>query len=647
MGQGSSRREFLARGAAAVAAGFAPVGVTSLEGQVGGGNPTSQKRDVGHPAGVAPQPVRLGGVLAGGELGRRMGQNFGRLQSDIYKPGALWRQTNWKSWPGDFEGRALLADTLLARATGNIPAYYDAMVGAYPAQLNAQGYFGPLLDVHAINEQQLSGHGWFLRALCEVYAYQRADAGAVQSVKPAQTLGMIRAIVRNLALPLRGKYAVYPIDPAVRNPPKQSLDGAPASAPGAVDGHLNGQHGDWAVSSDTGCAFIFLDGLAHAWVVLKGAGAPEAPALKALIEEAMARFEQTDLVAIKAQTHASLTGMRALLRVQAETGDAGLLRAVRERYALYRTTAMTATYANTNWFGRPETWTEPCAVIDSFMVATQLWQRTGESSYLEDAHKIWFNGVGRGQRGNGGFGTDTCAGFGTPWVKVRSYEAYFCCTMRGGEGFARAAQYLYFTRPGELTVPFFAESDATVDLGHGEMKLRQTTEYPYAGRVKIAVVTGARQPVTLRMLALEWVSGQRLTINGVAVATTVADGFLVAKIAPKAGDTLVLDQELKVGAREPVSAAGLPGYFAMEAGPLVLGSGLVGPAPMPSMTARQQPARAADPAEVFVRRDATAEEISPGIYEFSNGLQLRRINNLNEYDLDPTDPCARQVLFRG
>ena len=42
-------------------------------------------------------------------------------------------------------------------------------VAAYPAQWNAQSYFGPVLDRRAINEQQLSGHGWFLRALCELF----------------------------------------------------------------------------------------------------------------------------------------------------------------------------------------------------------------------------------------------------------------------------------------------------------------------------------------------------------------------------------------------------------------------------------------------------------------------------------------------
>src|SRR5258708_10018723 len=122
-------------------------------------------------------------------------------------------------------------------------------------------------------------------------------------------------------------------------------------------------------------------------------------------------------------------GLPALLRMHSLTGDPRLLQSVESRYQLYRSVAMTENYANYNWFGRPETWTEPCAVIDSFMVATQLWQHTGDAKYLEDAHLIWANGVGHGQRATGGFGTDSCAGPDTPFIKIEIYEAFFCFTL--------------------------------------------------------------------------------------------------------------------------------------------------------------------------------------------------------------------------
>jgi len=613
IGSNRSRRTFIAQGAATLALSGTSLGRAALA-------------ETTKPVQAGPRPVPFGGITAGGDLTHRAGQNFTRLQSALYRPPQLFNGQNVRSWPGDFEGRALLAITLMSRATGQEPDYFPAMVAEYKNHLNPQGYFGPALDLHAINEQQLSGHGWTLRGLCEYYEWKREP----------QTLAQIGAVVRNLALPLRGSYAKYPIDAELR-----TRAAAPAN-PGAMDGHLSGQHGDWAVSSDTGCAFIFMDGLAHAWVVLKAAGDRDAAALKELIDEAVARFLQVDLVAIKAQTHESLTGMRALLRVYGETGDAKLLRAVEERYGLYRRTAMTAHYANTNWFGRTDSWTEPCAIIDSYMVATQLWQHTGDAAYLEDAHRIWFNGVGRGMRGNGGFGTDTCVGFGSAWVKVRSYEASFCCTMRGGEGHARAAQYLYFTRPGELTVPFYGDSEATVDLGRGPMRVRQTTEYPYVGRVRIEVVSAARgqREIALRLFAPGWTSGHRLTLNGRTVHALVEKGFVTARLTPKAGDVVVLEQELRVGASEPVNATGMPGYFAFEAGPLLLG---YKPAADPAATLRSP-----NPAEVHVARGATLTATkTSGVYAVSGtDMSLSPINDLNDSAATQRDPCPRQILFR-
>ena len=570
-----------------------------------------------------PQPAELGAVHAGNssDLGVRTSLNFTRLQSDIYRPPQVFRGTNWKSWPGDMEGRALLALTLLSQATGSPPAYLADMVAAYKPQLNEKGYFGPLLDLHAINEQQLSGHGWYLRALCEYATYKPADS---------ETLQHIQGIVTNLALPLKGKYTAYPIDPAAH------------ARVGGEAGSSTGQHGDWVLSTDTGCAFIFLDGLTQAWVLLRS------PALKALIDEAIDTFLAIDLIAIKAQTHATLTMLRAMLRVYDKTGDPDLLNAVRDRYELYRTSAMTDHYANTNWFGRPDSWTEPCAILDSYIVATQLWQFTADESYLEDAHHIWFNGVGRGLRHNGGFGTDTCPGFTSPTVKVRSYEAYFCCTMRGGEGHARAIQYLYFTRaneqgPADLILPFYSDSEAHLDLGHtpGEylLNLKQTTAYPYSGSVFLEVIAATfatPAPMTLRLFAPQWTSNHKLSLNGEPLATTLANGFLSAKFTPKTGDVLRLDQTLRVEARDGMHPKNLPGYYAFEAGPLILG---------------YKPTDAAA-AEIHIPRSAAlAASTAGGTYRIAATktapeITLSPINDLVSLAADQKDPCPRQILFR-
>ena len=135
---------------------------------------------------------------------------------------------------------------------------------------------------------------------------------------------------------------------------------------------------NWLLSSDVGCDFIFMDGVVQAY------GLFPSDDLKEVVDEMIESFLKIDLVNIKAQTHATLTGIRALVRYFKITGNQRFLLEAEKRYQLYRKLGMTENYENFNWFGRPE-WTEPCAIIDSYMVAVQLWQYTQKPEYLEDA----------------------------------------------------------------------------------------------------------------------------------------------------------------------------------------------------------------------------------------------------------------------
>src|SRR5690606_30673683 len=103
---------------------------------------------------------------------------------------------------------------------------------------------------------------------------------------------------------------------------------------------------NWLLSSDIGCDFIFMDGVIHAYSLF-----PD-PEVKALVEEMIQRFLQMDLVGIKAQTHATLTALRGLLRYYSLTGESYLLEEVVERYDLYHGQAITENFENFNWFGR-------------------------------------------------------------------------------------------------------------------------------------------------------------------------------------------------------------------------------------------------------------------------------------------------------
>jgi len=564
----------------------------------------------------------------GGDLARRTQQNWARLQHPAYRVPKMFDSVDAPDWPGVWEGRTLLAAVLLARSTGRGASQATQIVEAMPRYLNSEGYFGKIIDPKALDEQQLGdSHGALIRALYEFHEWT-GDPRARE---------MMDRLVEKIGIPLRNWWASYPIAPGIRGAGK-----------GGVEGSLQWQVGPWLLSSDIGYQFTALDGLVQAWQLDRNAE------LRASIKAGIERFLEMDQLAVRAQAHGTLTTLRALLRLYALTGEAKLLSAVEERYRLYRTVAMTESYANYNFFNRPDTWTEPCAIIDSFLIATQLWRFTGEPDYLEDAHLIWYNGVGRGQRATGGFGCDSCAGVGDPFLSMKPpYEATFCCTMRGGEGHSFAIQSCYHTRPGELAVTFYNDSQADLDLGAGQVSLQQSTRYPDEGTVQLKV-TGSTVsvPITVRLFAPSWMAAPQLTLNGRPLESRIENGFVVARLTPRAGDLLTFDGRLKNWVRPTRNPHSIRGYHAFFAGPLMLGH--------------------SGETEIFLPDTSELTAQAPGRFGVvgAGNVSLARINDLNDLPLpswDPLDPipadgekrnglaesiltefpsARRQVLFR-
>ena len=112
-----------------------------------------------------------------GELETRSLRNFDRLESDIYTPDNVFPVAHEgvsAGWPGDYEGRIILGLTLQAQATHREPKYLSELIDRIDTRTNEKGYLGPLMR-DSILEQQLSGHGWLLRGLCEYYEWKKDE----------------------------------------------------------------------------------------------------------------------------------------------------------------------------------------------------------------------------------------------------------------------------------------------------------------------------------------------------------------------------------------------------------------------------------------------------------------------------------------
>lgn len=492
--------------------------------------------------------IPLEHIYAGGDLYERVRANLQRLHGEEYEPEQVFMPDSY-DWPGDNEGRTMLALALGAQAAHGEALYLEGIWSRIPERLNSKGYFGKVLPEGVFDEQQLSAHSWFLRSLVELYLWKGEE----------RFLDRIRQVVDHLLLPARGHYRNYPCLPEER------------TVGGEAIGELaGGMVRNWYLSTDIGCAFIMLDGATHAYTVL-----PSEP-LRQLVEEMIDKYLTIDLIAIKAQTHATLSALRGILRYTETTGSMKYLADVERIYALYRSEGMTENFANYNWFGRPD-WTEPCAIVDSFIVAVGLWKMTGRSGYLDDAHAIYYNGLAHAQRHNGGFGCDICAGARSPWLHSHSdlYEASWCCTMRGGEGLARAVEYMYFVEGDTVTIPFYHDNVVRIVRPVGETVVKLSTAYPHTGAVQLEVISSSTDlPLTVRLYIPGWadVESAQLKADGVNQSVQPNDGFVTYSLEPKSKRKLELQFDIGLRWTAMQNRHSIADYTAAWHGPLLLQS---------------------------------------------------------------------------
>lgn len=493
--------------------------------------------------------ISLADISIKGELAVRAGLNYARLEGQWYRPDEVF-QADKHGWPADWEGRIILALTLLAQSTHRTPAYLDRIIALLPEHLNRKGYFGPIVPEGKFDEQHLSGHSWILRGLIEHY-YWKKDEHVKQ---------ILETMLHNYILTAKGYYAQYPIDPATR-----------FQDPVWILSKLQTKTKHHAETSDAGCAFILIDGVTQAYQLFRW------PELKEFADEMIQRFMEIDLMKLHIQTHATLSSLRGILRLYELENDAAYLQKAQKVFDYYKDEAWTEAYGNYNWFGAPR-WTEPCAIIDSFIVATSLWKYTGNPQYLEDAHRIYYNALCHGYRGNGSFGTDRCCGAqeteDNSFITPINYETYWCCTMRGGEGLTQAIEYNFFIDGDDVYVPFYNDCTATLRFNDETAVLEERSDYPYYGNTSFEVLkSSVKMAKKLKFFAPSWTQTEKITVylNGKACKTSFDHQFITVESQLKTGDIIGFDLGLSVRTEDAVFKNSVKGYHKFCYGPMLLG----------------------------------------------------------------------------
>jgi len=467
------------------------------------------------------EPIPLSQLEVRGELFTRIVKNYARLEETRYQPKFVFLNDKESGdWPGDTEGRTILGLVMAAQTTHREPLYLEEILSLLPEHLNSMGYMGKIYPKGIMDEQQLAGNGWVMRALCEYYQWKRDP----------KVLDIVKLISDSLFIPGKGHYKSYPIEPGSRK-----MDGG-------MIGHINEVRDGWRITADIGCAFIGMTGAIHAYQYLKD------EKLKEVIDEMVEKFLQVDMYGLKIQVHAGMTALLGLIRYAEITENKDLMKEVVKRWDIYVKYGMTESYEIYNWFGIYKAWTESCGLVDSYMVATALWKYTQDPKYLAYLDLIYYNAICHIERANGGFGCDNNPGYATNFINVYADEAWWCCTMRGGEGLSRVAENSYFTRCDTLYIVHYADNTALLNFGKSSISIQQSTKYPFSGNVRLTITqTVKAKNIVIKLNALsDWTENLKITINNKNVPIEIDKGFVVLKHNWEAKDIIDFSFDEKI-----------------------------------------------------------------------------------------------------
>lgn len=212
----------------------------------------------------------------------------------------------------------------------------------------------------------------------------------------------------------------------------------------------------------------------------------------------------------------------------------------------------------------------PCGAYAHFKIGRNLISATGESRYGDSMERILYNTVS----GALPLKPDGTAFYYADYNEKgsKSYHPYKCncCSGTIGQVTADYGISSYFVSARDVFVNLYVPSQFKWKRGNNTVQLTQTTRYPLAPEIGIAVDTGAPEDFAVALRIPAWAGpATRLLVNGEPVtAAIVAGAFLRLQRRWREGDRimLTLDMPLRIEAVD----AQHPNRLAVVQGPLAL-----------------------------------------------------------------------------
>lgn len=201
---------------------------------------------------------------------------------------------------------------------------------------------------------------------------------------------------------------------------------------------------------------------------------------------------------------------------------------------------------------------ETCATIGYALWSWRMLEVTGDARYADLFEQSLYNGVlsGIGLEGKTYFYVNPLrksADFAWPmrWSRTRTpnIKSSFCCPPNVVRTIAEAQNYAYSLSKDTLWVNLYGASALDTAWTDGSrIKVRQETEYPWDGAVKLTIEEAPQREIAVRLRIPGWLheGAASLRVNRQPVDVKLTPGaYAQVKRLWKAGDTVQLTLEFK------------------------------------------------------------------------------------------------------
>ncbi len=115
-----------------------------------------------------------------------------------------------------------------------------------------------------------------------------------------------------------------------------------------------------------------------------------------------------------------------------------------------------------------------------------------------------------------------------------------CCTMNASRMLASVAGYFFGVSEDTVAVHLYGGAKTEVEIGGVAVRLVESSDYPWAGRIEIVVYPASPQRFTLALRIPGWSRGFELMVNGKEVRAVAERGYVRIKRTWASDDTVSL-----------------------------------------------------------------------------------------------------------